>query len=121
MPTKKRRIGFIPRVEVLKVINQISEKEKFSNSKVVNILVEEALYARGLIKQIEMNLFTSNFNEFLNNITYMESMIYKDSFKFDKGNEVQNESKNNNKIYKRFIQFLHFKKMMNIFEECNLL
>ena len=121
MPTKKRRIGFIPRDEVLKVINQISEEEKFSNSKVVNILVEEALYARGLIKQIEMNLFTSNYNEFLNNITYMESMIYKDSFKFDKGNEVQNESKNNNKIYKRFIQFLYFKKMMNIFEECNLL
>ncbi len=53
MPTKKRRIGFIPRFDVLKVINKISEEEKLSNSKVVNILIEEALYARGLIEKIE--------------------------------------------------------------------
>ena len=117
MPTKKRRIGFIPRAEVLKVINQISEEEKFSNSKVVNVLIEEALYARGLIKGIEMDLFTNDYNCFLNNINSMENIIYEDSFKFDKGNEVYKGSKKNNKIYKRFIQFLYFKKMMNIFEE----
>ena len=120
MPTKKRRIGFIPRIEVLKVINQISEKEKFSNSKVVNILIEEALHARGLIKEIETNLFTDDYKEFFNNINFMESKIYKDSFKFDAGNELYKESKDNNKIYKIFIQFLHFKKMMKIFEEYNL-
>ena len=44
MPTKKRRIGFIPRFDVLKVVNKISEEEKLSNSKVVNILIEDALY-----------------------------------------------------------------------------
>ena len=120
MPTKKRRIGFIPRVEVLKVINQISEEKKFSNSKVVNILIEEALYARGLIKQIEMPLFTEDYKDFFNNINYMENIIYKDSFKFNKGSKVYKESKNNNKIYMIFIQFLHFKKMMNVFEEYNL-
>ena len=121
MPTKKRRVGFIPKAEVLKVINQISEEKKFSNSKVVNILIEEALYARGLIKQIEPPFFKIDNKDFLNNINYMESMIYKDSFRFDKGNEeVYKESKDNNKIYKIFIQFLHFKKMMNIFEENNL-
>ena len=119
MPTKKRRIGFIPRAEVLNVISQISEEEKFSNSKVVNILIEEALYARGLIKQIEIGLFTEDYNDFFNNINSMENMIYEDSFKFDKGNEVYKGSKNNNKIFKRFIQFLYFKKMMNIFEEHN--
>ena len=119
MPTKKRRIGFIPRVEVLKVINQISEEEKFSNSKVVNILIEEALYARGLIKRIETNLFTNDFKELFDNINNLENKIYNDRLKFDKVNEIFNESKNNNKIYKRFIQFLHFKKMMNIFEEYN--
>ena len=120
MPTKKRRIGFIPRIEVLKVINQISDEEKLSNSKVVNTLIEESLYARGLIKQIEMNLLKNDYKDFFNNINNMENIIYEDSFKFDKGNEVYKGSKNNNKIYKRFIQFLYFKKMMNIFEEYNL-
>tara|TARA_B100000963_G_C22209995_1_gene486868 strand:+ start:324 stop:560 length:237 start_codon:yes stop_codon:yes gene_type:complete len=37
----------------LRVISQISKEEKLSNSKVVNILIEESLYARGLIKNIE--------------------------------------------------------------------
>ena len=120
MPTKKRRISFIPRTEVLNVINQISGEEKFSNSKLVNILIEEALYARGLIKQIEIKLFTDDLKDFFNNFNSKENIIYEDNFKFDKGNEVYKGPKKNNKIYKRFIQFLYFKKMMNIFEEYNL-
>ena len=119
MPTKKRRIGFIPRVEVLKVINQISEEEKFSNSKVVNILIEEALYARGLIKKIEKNLLTGDYKYFIDNINYLENIFYRDDFKFKNDKEVSKEFKNDKKIYKRFIQFLHFKKMMNIFDEYN--
>ena len=117
MPTKKRRIGFIPRFDVLKVIDKISEEEKLSNSKVANMLIEEALYARGLIKKIEKSLFTSDYSDFANNINYLENILYKDNFKFDNGKEVFKESKDNFKIYKKFIQFLHFKKMMNIFEE----
>ena len=53
MPTKKRRIGFITGFEVLKLINHISEAEKLSNSKAVNILIEEALTPRGLIKKMK--------------------------------------------------------------------
>jgi len=117
MPTKKRRIGFIPRFEVLRVIKHISEEQKLSNSKVVNILLEEALYARGLIKKNEKNLFKRDYNDFFNNINNFENIIYKDGFKFYCGDEDFKESENNNEIYKRFIQFLHFKKMMNIFEE----
>ena len=119
MPTKKRRIGFIPRAEVLNVINQISEEEKLSNSKVVNILIEEALYARGLIEKIEKNLLTGDYDAFVYNINYFENKFYKDDFKFIKEKEVSKEYKNEKKIYKRFIQFLHFKKMMNIFDEYN--
>ena len=117
MPTKKRRIGFIPRAEVLRVINQISEEEKFSNSKVVNILIEEALYARGLIKKIEKYVFNDDYKDFAKNMNHFENIFYKDKFKIDNGKEVFKESKENSKIYKKFIQFLHFKKMMNIFEE----
>ena len=117
MPTKKRRIGFIPRFDVLKVINKISEEEKLSNSKVVNILIEEALYARGLIEKIENNLLTGEYDEFVYNINYLENIFYKDDFKFKNDKEVSKEFKNDKKLYKRFIQFLHFKKMMNIFDE----
>ena len=117
MPTKKRRIGFIPRFDVLKVINKISEEEKLSNSKVINILIEEALYARGLIQEIEKNLLTQDYRDFVNNINYLENIFYKDDFKFNNGKKVSAEYENDKKIYKRFIQFLHFKKMMNIFDE----
>ena len=119
MPTKKARIGFIPRFDVLKVINKISEEEKISNSKVVNILIEEALYARGLIKKIEKKLLTIDYKDFTYNINYLENIFYKDDFKFKNDKDVSKEFKNDKKIYKRFIQFLHFKKMMNIFDEYN--
>ena len=117
MPTKKRRIGFIPRFDVLKVIDKISEEEKLSNSKVANILIEEALYARGLIEKIEKKLLTGDYDNFVYNINNLENIFYKDDYKIDNGKKVFNDSKNNSKIYKRFIQFLHFKKMMNIFEK----
>ena len=117
MPTKKRRIGFIPRFDVLKIINNISEEEKLSNSKVVNILIEEALYARGLIEKIEKNLLNSFCSDFTYNINYLENKFNIDDFKFNNDKEVSKEYKNDKKLYKRFIQFLHFKKMMNIFDE----
>ena len=117
MPTKKRRIGFIPRFDVLRVIVKISEEKKLSNSKVANILIEEALYARGLIEKIEKNLLSVDYDDVINNINYLENISYKDDFKLNKDKEVSKEYKNEKKIYKRFIQFLHFKKMMNIFDE----
>ena len=119
MPTKKRRIGFIPRFDVLKVIDKISEEEKLSNSKVVNILIEEALYARGLIEKIEKRNLTGDYKEFVFNINYLEKIFYEEDFKFNNKKEVSNEYKNDKRIYKRFIQFLHFKKMMNIFDDYN--
>ena len=119
MPTKKRRIGFIPRFDVLKAISKISEEEKLSNSKVVNILIEEALYARGLIEKIEKTLFTGDYKDFAYNNNYYERIFYKDDFKFNNDKSFSKEFKNDKKIYKRFIQFLHFKKMMNIFDEYN--
>jgi len=118
MPTKKRRIGFIPRFDVLNVINEISEEKKLSNSKVVNILIEEALYARGLIEKIEKKEF-KKYKDFFFNINYLEDILYEDDFKYNNEKEVSKEYENEKQLYKRFIQFLHFKKMMNIFEEYN--
>tara|TARA_B100001769_G_C21664326_1_gene368976 strand:+ start:43 stop:408 length:366 start_codon:yes stop_codon:yes gene_type:complete len=43
-----KRIGYLPRKRVLEIIDEISKSESISRSKVVGILVEEALDARGI-------------------------------------------------------------------------
>ena len=48
MENKGKRIGYLPRKRVLEIIDEISENESISKSKVVGILVEEALDARGI-------------------------------------------------------------------------
>ena len=117
MPTKKKRIGFIPRFDVLKVIVNISEEEKLSNSKVVNILIEEALYARGLIKEVEKTLFNNDFKTLIKKISDLKDMSYDYEFIFNDDKKEFVQSKNSTKLYMRFIQFLQFKKMIKIFEK----
>tara|TARA_A100001388_G_scaffold121594_1_gene89786 strand:+ start:3154 stop:3522 length:369 start_codon:yes stop_codon:yes gene_type:complete len=48
MENKVKRIGYLPRKRVLEIIDEISRSESISRSKVVGILVEEALDARGI-------------------------------------------------------------------------
>ena len=48
MENPVKRIGYLPRKRVLEIIDQISKSESISMSKVVGILVEEALDARGI-------------------------------------------------------------------------
>lgn len=48
MENPVKRIGYLPRKRVLEIIDQISKSESISRSKVVGILVEEALDARGI-------------------------------------------------------------------------
>ena len=48
MENKVKRIGYLPRKRVLEIIDEISNSESISRSKVVGILVEEALDARGM-------------------------------------------------------------------------
>ena len=48
MDNQVKRIGYLPRKRVLDIIDEISKSESISRSKVVGILVEEALDARGI-------------------------------------------------------------------------
>ena len=48
MDNSVKRIGYLPRKRVLEIIDKISQSESISRSKVVGILVEEALGARGI-------------------------------------------------------------------------
>ena len=49
MENKVKRIGYLPRKRVLEIIDEISKNESISRSKVVGLLVEEALDARGIV------------------------------------------------------------------------
>ena len=48
MPSQRKRIGFLPTIEVQEIINEICASENISQSKVTGILVKEAINARGL-------------------------------------------------------------------------
>ena len=60
MENKVKRIGYLPRKRVLEIIDEISKSESISRSKVVGILVEEALDARGIANFGYSNLSNSN-------------------------------------------------------------
>ena len=70
MENKVKRIGYLPRKRVLEIIDEISKSESISRSKVVGILVEEALDARGIVNFGYSNISKSN--------TY-KSDIYKEN------------------------------------------
>ena len=60
MENKVKRIGYLPRKRVLEIIDEISKSESISRSKVVGILVEEALDARGIANFGYSNTSKSN-------------------------------------------------------------
>ena len=60
MENKIKRIGYLPRKRVLEIIDEISKTESISRSKVVGILVEEALDARGIANFGYSNTSKSN-------------------------------------------------------------
>ena len=74
MENQVKRIGYLPRKRVLEIIDKISKSESISRSKVVGILVEEALDARGIANFGYSNVSKSN------------------SYKSDILKEVQNEN-----------------------------
>ena len=74
MESKVKRIGYLPRKRVLEIIDEISKSESISRSKVVGILVEEALDARGIANFGYSNISKSN-------------MYKTDNFKGDLQNE----------------------------------
>ena len=60
MENKVKRIGYLPRKRVLEIIDEISKSASISRSKVVGILVEEALDARGIANFGYSNLSKTN-------------------------------------------------------------
>ena len=115
MPTKKRRVGFIPRGAVLELINKLSFESNLSNSKIINILVEEALYERGLfnIKTGEASIKITD-NE---NLVKLENNSKKFNYKFKNNFKIYENIDNREEvldmeIYSKFLMFLQFQERM---------
>ena len=128
MPTKKKRVGFIPREDVMRIIDKLSIENNLSNSKIISILVEEALSIRGIFnknngkatqsfQQLEScsQNFDDNSADFIDksnpsiNTKLVNHLNPSNSTHI---NEVNNEAIDL-KTYKKFLSFLKFQEMMD--------
>ena len=118
MPTKKRRVGFIPRSDVLDLINKLSFESNLSISKIINILVEEALYKRGIF-----NIKNGRALNYNNEIQFdNENLIKIKNDDKDISNEINNSENQyfkepshefiDKEIYEKFLMFLQFQEEM---------
>ena len=96
MDTNVKRIGYLPRKRVLEIIDKISESESISRSKVVGILVEEALDARGIANfgfLSEDSPDNKQISQKLNNVeTSKKIKIPEDEFVDDSGYTFSNQN-----------------------------
>ena len=128
MPSLRKRIGYLPSINAQKTISKIANKEKLSQSKVVGILVEEALMSR-----VCFDLKNTN-NLIDKNLYCKENNIDNPSFKYndldelisDKGityntkkysyssDHILSKSKENfnQELFEQFKKFLLFQKMI---------
>jgi len=128
MPTKKRRVGFIPREDVMRIIDKLSIDNNLSNSKIISILVEEALSIRGIfnkkniklnkpyqsIEDNSQNLF-NNSDDLTNNVKLTNDTNLVNHFNHSKSTNSKeaNQEAFDLETYKKFLSFLKFQEMMN--------
>ena len=117
MPTKKRRVGFIPRGNVLDLINKLSLESNLSISKITNILVEEALYKRGIFNIKTGKVINQNGLTNLNNENLIKIKSFDKDFSCEHNNFTNSENQNitesrdefiDKEIYEKFLMFLQF-------------
>ena len=132
MPTKKKRVGFIPREDVMRIIDKLSIENNLSNSKIINILVEEALSTRGIFnknngkatKSFQLHgphsqNLSDNSADFIDksepliNTKLVNHLNPSNSTHL---NEVNNEAFDL-KTYKKFLSFLKFQEMTEKYDK----
>ena len=128
MPTKKKRVGFIPREDVMRIIEKLSIENNLSNSKIISILVEEALSIRGIFNKKKgkvtesyqlnddnsKNLF-DNSGDFTDNAKLSIDTNLGDHFIPSKSTHLNEENQEafDLQTYKKFLSFLKFQEMMD--------
>ena len=128
MPTKKKRVGFIPREDVMRIIDKLSLENNLSNSKIISILLEEALSIRCIFNKKNgketqsyqsnhdnsKNLF-DNSGDFTDNAELSIDTNLENHFIPNKSTHL-NEKKQEAfdlQTYKKFLSFLKFQEMMD--------
>ena len=135
MPTKKKRVGFIPREDVMKIIDKLSIENNLSNSKIISILVEEALSIRGMFnkkngkatqsyqlnKDNLQNLF-DNSGDFLDKAKLsIDNNLGKHCIPSKSTHLIEeNQEAFDLQTYKKFLSFLKFQEMMDKYKTCLL-
>jgi len=128
MPTKKKRVGFIPREDVMRIIDKLSIENNLSNSKIISILVEEALSIRGIFNKNNgkatpsfqlNNAHSQNLSD--NSADFIDNS--KLSIDTQLGNNINprrsthsneaNQDAFDLQTYKKFLSFLKFQEMMD--------
>ena len=127
MPTKKKRVGFIPRGDDMRIIEKLSTENNLSNSKIIGILVEEALSIRGIFNKKngkEMQSYQSNqdntknlfdnSDDFTDNVKLSIDTNLVNHFIPGKSTDLNagNQETFDLQTYKKFLSFLKFQEMM---------
>ena len=128
MPTKKKRVGFIPREDVMRIIDKLSVENNLSNSKIISILVEEALSIRGIFNKKKGKLnqsyqllnndfkhLSDNSADFIDNANLSIDTKLGNQFTASKSTHLNEENQEafDLQTYKKFLSFLKFQEMMD--------
>ena len=128
MPTKKKRVGFIPREDVMRIIDKLSMENNLSNSKIISILVEEALSIRGifnnkngkathsyLLDKDNSKTLSDNSTSFIDNEELLIDTKLGNHFSSGKSTHLNkpNQDTFDLQTYKKFLLFLKFQEMMD--------
>ena len=128
MPTKKKRVGFIPREDVMRIIEKLSTENNLSNSKIISILVEEALSVRGIFNKRNSNVTQSyllnknssknlfdNPGDFTDNEKLSIDTNLGNHFIPSKSTHLNEEIQEafDLQTYKKFLSYLKFQEMMD--------
>ena len=114
MPTKKKRVGFIPREDVMRIIEKLSTENNLSNSKIISILVEEALSVRGIFNKRNSNV-TQSYQSNEDNSQNLIDTNLGNHFIPSKSTHLNEENQEafDLQTYKKFLSFIKFQEMMD--------
>jgi len=113
MPSPRKRIGFLPSEEVHEIIEKLCTANKYSQSKVTGLLVEEALRSRGVLNK-SFALKNGNEDDFINFSFDKESFPKNNKSPVNGDNYIVNKKvlSDDIKMMHEFIEFKYFKKVM---------
>ena len=113
MPSPRKRIGFLPSEEVHEIIEKLCTANKFSQSKVTGLLVEEALRSRGVLNE-SIGQGTINNGNLINFSFGQETFSEKNKSPRNADDYTVNKKllSDDIKMMHEFIEFKYFKKVM---------